>query len=92
MERWIRYLSEQELQLIREFIEVDFKINHYQKKSGESYFVAKKKLNLIRQKIATSQNKAEFKEYLDFLVYEKVIRPSIAEVIYKKHLAEIGEL
>ncbi|SUP61613.1 Uncharacterised protein [Weissella viridescens] len=50
MERWIRYLSEQELQLIREFIEVDFKINHYQKKSGESYFVAKKKLNLIRQK------------------------------------------
>lgn len=38
------------------------------------------------------KNDSDFKDYLDFLVKEDIIIPSIAEVIYQKHIESKGDM
>lgn len=92
MEKWINTLNDEDLIFIRKIIESNFKLKSYQEQTGESYFATKKKIDDIRERVDQGNRKSEFKEYLDFLVYEDALMSSIAEVIYKKHLREIGDV
>ncbi|MBM7618048.1 hypothetical protein JOC36_001648 [Weissella uvarum] len=92
MQRWIKQLNNHELNFLRQIIEADFKLKNYQANTGTSYFVAKRQLANLQTKIAKySAEESEFKQYLDYLVFQNAVAPSIAEVIYKKHLQELHE-
>nr|BAL44212.1 hypothetical protein [Weissella hellenica] len=83
---WFTKLNEQESLLIRDLIASDFKINKLSKTADISYFVLKKKLNKIKEKVSLEETRSsEFKSYLDFLVSEDILLPSIASVIYTKY-------
>lgn len=83
---WFTKLNEQEAILIRDLITSDFKINKLSKSAGISYFVLKKRLNIIKEKVVIEETRSsEFKSYLDFLVSENILLPSIASVLYTKY-------
>lgn len=83
---WFTKLNEQEAILIRDLIISDFKINKLSKSAGISYFVLKKRLNIIKEKVVIEETRSsEFKSYLDFLVSENILLPSIASVLYTKY-------
>ena len=86
---WFTKLNEQESILIRDLITSDFKINKLSKSADISYFVLKKRLNIIKEKVALEETRSsEFKSYLDFLVSEDILLPSIASVLYTKYKEE----
>jgi len=88
---WIKTLDKSDLCLLEALITADFKINQCAQITGESYFLIKKRLDNLKNHIKQQSTKSELKEYLDFLVDQNALITSIAEVIYKKHLDELGE-
>lgn len=91
MVTWIKNLDESDVRFLEALVTSDFKLNQCAQLTGESYFLIKKRLSHLKQRIREHKTKSEFKAYLDFLVDQNALITSIAEVIYKKHLEELGE-
>ena len=91
MVKWLDSLSRDELRLIEKLIEADFKLSSYVGLTGESYFITKKRITQLRQKIMEIKKRSELQQYLDFLVGNGLILPIIAENILEKHHAEVDD-
>ncbi|MDR3189921.1 MAG: hypothetical protein LBT80_01800 [Lactobacillaceae bacterium] len=70
--------------------EADCKLSKHAKLTGESYFVAKKKMNALKSKVGKINAKSEFKCYIDYLVEAEILLPVIAESIIEKHRQEMN--
>lgn len=91
MEKKINW-SVKEIDFILNFLKCEGKISKLAI-HGYSYVKAKQMLALINKKIEDQDisKKEKFKNYLDYLVYQDIIYPEIAKVIYKKHKEELNE-
>ncbi|MGR6342618.1 hypothetical protein [Priestia megaterium] len=89
---WISLLTDYELDLLKKLILSDYKIKNLSKLTQHSYMFLKKELTEIRYKVKKdAKNSSDFKDYLDFLVKQDILIPTIAEVIYQKHKEIKGE-
>lgn len=89
---WYKNLTKEELSLIEELIEADFKILKVSETKGKSYFILKKELSRLKKKIIKyTEHTTDFKIYLDYLVEQDILAPSIALIIYEKHKKELME-
>lgn len=92
MKKWYETLTEEELQFIKQMVNVDFKLSTLSVKTGLSYFLLRKRIQKIKKKLNSNmKQKSEFKEYLEFLVDEDILTSSIAEVLYSKHKKQLEE-
>lgn len=90
---WVDLLTDYELDLLKKLILADYKINNLSEITSRSYMFLKKELTEIRTKIKDNvKNDSDFKGYLDFLVKQDIIIPSIANVIYQKHKNSKGDI
>lgn len=92
MKKWYETLTEEELQFIKQMVNVDFKLSKLSVKTGLLYFLLRKRIQKIKKKLNSNmKQKSEFKEYLEFLVDEDILTSLIAEVLYSKHKKQLEE-
>lgn len=85
--KWYDLLDQDDVSLLYQLADADFKLSKLSNMTGMSYFVLKKRIDKLKTDLLSQTNgDADFKGYLDFLVEQKILPSSIAQVLYEKHL------
>lgn len=84
---WFQSLSPDSQKFIKQFLLADGKFKILESQTGFSYNALRTKLTDVICEISTIEARQQntFKPYLNFLVKEEILRPSIAEAIYQKY-------